>query len=322
MKQKAQRLFRLSILLILFGFCQPLHLINFERNFQIFSSKLFSLTRISIPDFFLTRTNPVNFELSLLNGQPAEKLPTFRAAESDPNQNYKLLQNLVTSAGRLEKLIFHQFQVFLIAFGLILGTIAIAIQQKFSAKQMSGNPRDIQAKNYLRQVGKYPLKNLAELYPIISDSQILINSAGIIQFIGNNILDKLGYTPAELLDQNIKLILGNSDFLFNGKPGKELSGSKIKKTLKGKQGEKIIALLSWSFLRKRNQTQGVILWVTDITEHHQLQAAQRKEKKFYQLAETVPIATFIYQDKQFVYVNSAMETLTGYGKSTLLTMNC
>lgn len=324
MKQKAQRLFRLSILLILFGFCQPLHLINFERNFQIFSSKLFSLPRISLSEFFLTRTNLVNFELSLLNGQPAEKLPTFRVAESDPNQKYKLLQNLVQSSGRLENLISHHFQVFLISVGLILGTIAIAIQQKHSAKAISDKPRDIQAKKYLDRLGNYPLKKLTEIYPIISENQIIINSAGLIQFVGDKLLHELGYIPENLLGKHINYILGKSDFIFTsqGKEKEEKSGHEIKKTLKGKQGDKIIALLSWSFLRKNNQNYGVILWAKDITKYHELQAAKRNEKKFYQLAETVPIATFIYQDKQFVYVNSAMETLTGYGKSTLLTMNC
>ena len=45
------------------------------------------------------------------------------------------------------------------------------------------------------------------------------------------------------------------------------------------------------------------------------------EVKFCTLAETIAAATFIYQDSQLCYVNSALCTITGYSQAELLGMN-
>ncbi len=61
---------------------------------------------------------------------------------------------------------------------------------------------------------------------------------------------------------------------------------------------------------------------TEIIERQQATAALREsELKFRTLAETVPAATFIYQDTKLRYVNPATAAITGYTPEELLSMD-
>lgn len=373
MKKNIHRFVRISILLIICGFCQPLHIISFAEKISIFSAKLFSLTGITISENLGVKSSIIDEKFASINQNKISislhehftknaisalifenkwvKLGAYSDNFNEKKyQNFQLKSALLytgiypevytSKADRLlpppnhfshfshylDDLHIYDFQLFMVISGLTLGGIAIFIYQaKYTANQLKQKKNDFATQSYLNKFAIKTVKNSRIIHPLITDSQIILDASGRIQFIAENLLVKLGYNADELLNNNVNAILGKSDFLFQQNQNIEVKIpeiKQIKKKLKTKQGEKIIALIYWAKIHKNNKLKGVFLLIKDITDSHHLQEARRNEKKFYQLAETVPIATFIYQDKQFVYVNSAMETLTGYGKNTLLAMNC
>jgi PAS domain S-box-containing protein len=67
---------------------------------------------------------------------------------------------------------------------------------------------------------------------------------------------------------------------------------------------------------------GVIGIAVDMTERVQAeQALKESELKFRILAETTPAIITIHQGSRFVYVNPALEVITGYSRQELLAMN-
>lgn len=67
---------------------------------------------------------------------------------------------------------------------------------------------------------------------------------------------------------------------------------------------------------------GVASLVQDVTERHQVEQTLREsEAKFRAVTETTACGIFIYEGTQFVYVNAAAETLTGYSREALTQMN-
>lgn len=68
-----------------------------------------------------------------------------------------------------------------------------------------------------------------------------------------------------------------------------------------------------------NGSFGVIM---DITERKRIERALiESENRFRVTSETAPFVIFIYRDNKAVYVNSAAETVTGFSKAELLSMN-
>ena len=62
--------------------------------------------------------------------------------------------------------------------------------------------------------------------------------------------------------------------------------------------------------------------VTDITERQRAEEAlQESEARFRTLTETTASAIFIYQDEKFIYINPALEAISGYTHDELLQMN-
>jgi diguanylate cyclase (GGDEF)-like protein/PAS domain S-box-containing protein len=254
-------------------------------------------------------------------------LSTVTEPESSTSKSDRLLPPPNHFSHYLDNLHIYDFQLFMVISGLTLGGIAIFIYQaKYPANQLKQKKNDSATQKYLNKIARKTVKNHRIIHPLITDSQMILDASGKIQFIAENLLVKLGYTAEELLNKKVNIILGKSDFLFHHSQSEAVNFTDefkpIKKNLKSKQGEKIVALVYWAKIQAKDKLKGVFLLIKDITDSHQLPEARRNEKKFYQLAETVPVATFIYQDKQFVYVNSAMETLTGYSKTTLSAMNC
>ena len=196
--------------------------------------------------------------------------------------------------------------------------------QKIRNKLIGHRSTDRPTETYLRKLLTQEIKKEPQIQQLIAHNQIMLDSSGTIQFMGENLIEKLGYEPEELFGEKIGLILEDSKFLWNGSDSESIKPGSLRKLqtkFKGKDGQKIYALLSWAAIRKKEMIQGFLLVVKDVTDLHKLQKVSRNAKRFRQLAERVPTATFIYQDKKFIYVNSAMARLTGYNKKFLKNIN-
>lgn len=72
----------------------------------------------------------------------------------------------------------------------------------------------------------------------------------------------------------------------------------------------------------KGEITGVIEMVRDITKRKQAEEALKEsEEKFRKLAETAAAAIFIHKGGKFYYVNSFIESITGYTRDELLTMD-
>jgi diguanylate cyclase (GGDEF)-like protein/PAS domain S-box-containing protein len=240
-----------------------------------------------------------------------------------PDSTQTFLQQFVGSEFDVKYLIPQSSGIIFLWIGATAGGMMILVYGVYKLKQGSIQKIDGQSYTYLTnlltQFKKYP-----EITELITEDQILLDASGTIRFIAKNLVNKLDYEPEEVFQQNIDKILTDRDVLFkldSGQNESSVEPRQIITTLKGKH-KHIPVLMSGVIVKKNGSIEGMVLLVTDITASQELTKAQRDEKRFRQLAETVPMATFIYQDKKFVYVNSAMESLTGYNKATLLTMNC
>jgi len=323
MKLKYKALFRLSILLIvggLFKLCYPTNLDNYVRQEPRLASD-----RQQNLNIVFNQTNLFKIIILPIAQNPINWLHLAQSLENHYFQHNSLQKfvnsefNLdVTSVDKLSK-------KFLLGISLTAASLAGLGYLIYRRQKNHHQTIHSDSAKYLKQVVNQRFKNNSAIKNLISENQILLSSSGEILFVADNLLNKLGYKASEILGAKIDFLLDDSQFIFSKCDSAGHSTdifNQKPKIFKGKKSQNITALVSWLVLQKHNRVQGAILVVTDITDWQQLQVARRNEKRFRQLAETVPIATFIYQEQKFVYVNSAMERLTGYTKEALLTMSC
>lgn len=281
----------------------------------------------------LPRTNKnISSDSLFSKGTAGDSLGDERGIDSQQNDlneqvdsPHKFLQQFVGSEFDVRAFIPQSSTIIFLSIGASVGGLMILGYGVYQRQQGSIQKVDGQSYTYLTNL-LTQFKNYPEITELITEDQILIDGSGTIRFIAESLLKKLDYQPKELFKQNIDRILTDRHVLLKLESRQNRSSTKARQiptNLKGKNQQSIPVLISWSLLRKTaREIEGMVLLVTDITDSQELKKAQRDEKRFRQLAETVPMATFIYQDKKFVYVNSAMESLTGYNKQTLLTMSC
>ena len=136
----------------------------------------------------------------------------------------------------------------------------------------------------------------------------------------------LGYTKDELLAMNFwDVVQPDSQEMVLSRGQERLQGLPLPSTyeLKAltKGGEIRWVEFSPAVIDYQGQPT-FIATIFDITERNRVEEALREsEEKFRLLAETSPAAIFIYQEDQFdryVYVNPAMESITGYSRDELM----
>ncbi len=175
----------------------------------------------------------------------------------------------------------------------------------------------------LQQTTEYPL----DLFDEISISIISTTPQGQILSFNYATCQLLGYSKKELIGKPIAGIFKKTELSLPGLEAKDLTAENsvrnVEKIYLSKQGKKIIVLLSISTMRDgKGEVIGKLYVAQDITDHKRVERdLRRSEKKFRQLAETVNAAAFIYQGRQLRYVNSQTETITGYTREELLSMN-
>jgi diguanylate cyclase (GGDEF)-like protein/PAS domain S-box-containing protein len=175
----------------------------------------------------------------------------------------------------------------------------------------------------LQQTAEYSLDLLEE----ISVSIITTTPQGHILSLNYATSKLLGYSKKELIGKPIAVIFKKTELPLPGLESENLTAEhsvrNIEKVYLSKQGKKVIVLLSISTIRDgKGEVSGKLYVAQDITDHKRVERdLRRSEKKFRQLAETVNAAAFIYQGRQFRYVNSQTEAITGYTRKELLSIN-
>jgi len=137
---------------------------------------------------------------------------------------------------------------------------------------------------------------------------------------------------AQMLDLNLSQVMGGSLQNLIAKADRERCAaflrecvqwrSKVDLGLVGSAGKQIMAELSGSPLQLEDST-GVCLVVTDITERRRAEAALRQnERKLRLITENLRDTVFAYDmNRQLIFVNSTFEILTGYTIGELYARN-
>ncbi len=162
-------------------------------------------------------------------------------------------------------------------------------------------------------------RTLAESTPaamfIVQDGRTLyVNSAAEVI---------LGYTRDELLSMNF-LDLVYPDFREQvtaytlARQRGEAAPSRYEAKIVTKSGAERWVMSSAAAIEQDGRP-AVIGIAFDITDHKlQERALSESEEKFRTVADTTPVAIFLYEGGRFLFVNSMSETLTGYSREELL----
>jgi PAS domain S-box-containing protein len=171
-----------------------------------------------------------------------------------------------------------------------------------------------------------------DLFKLISEHMqeliSLIDSEGIFQYVSPSHRNLLGYAPEHLTGTSCFTYLHPDDL----DPVKKLFQKGFGHFVKNMEAQfryrHILGHYIWIeaegniYADDVGTPAGLILSGRDITERKlYFDALRESEEKFRKLAETAPVAIFIYQDDRFVWANYLMGQLSGYSREELLTLS-
>ncbi len=165
-------------------------------------------------------------------------------------------------------------------------------------------------------------RNAFEHAPI---GMALVSADGRPLQINTALCRMLGYTHDELLPKPITEVMHPDDLASANADRARLLGGEVdsyraERRYLHKSGTIVWVEMGVSLVRDRNgRPLNLVSHLHDITERKLAeQALQESEGKFRTLAETVPVATVIFQGESVRYVNPATTALTGYTREELL----
>ncbi len=153
---------------------------------------------------------------------------------------------------------------------------------------------------------------------------VLVHNNGIIEYANNNATEAIGYVPKDFVGESVlKFIPTEQHQLLIEQMGRRLKGENVKSyeiKIITKSGEIRDYYVNSSDKIKPNENSIVVVLI-DITENKRiLSELKESEKKFKTLAESGPYAVLMYQDNNYIYVNSAAEKLLEYSFDELKSM--
>ncbi|GEM_PF-423399 len=182
-----------------------------------------------------------------------------------------------------------------------------------------------QAETALRE-SENRFRTLAET---ASDAIITIDEHSHMVFVNPAAEAIFGYTQAEMLNASLTLLMPEnlrqqhkeSFKRYHQTGNRHLDWRRVELPGLHKDGREIPLELSFGEFT-RDQKQFITGIARDITERKRAEDALRdSEAKFRSVAETSPCAIAIAENNLFVYVNPALETITGYSSEELLNRN-
>ena len=178
-----------------------------------------------------------------------------------------------------------------------------------------------QAEEALRESEK-KFRSVSEQSP----SMIFINKKGKVVYCNKKCEELMGYSQEEFcsLDFDFSdLISEESKKSVKSAFAKHLKGQEIEPyeyRLVTKGGDELDAIITTKLIQYEGDT-AILGIVTDITRRKKMEdALSESEAKFRALAESAPAAIIIVFGENFIYVNPAFESLTGFTKEEALSM--
>lgn len=147
----------------------------------------------------------------------------------------------------------------------------------------------------------------------------VVEENGLISYTNKKFAELVGYKLHEIIGEHFTKFVAPED-------RKRMEEYHIKRI----KGEEAPSEYEYRCLRKDGETRYVRIKVIKLPENRTLSCkiditeerkAKEMENVFERMANSTAVILFIYQDDYFVYVNPAMEKLTGYSKEELLKMH-
>ncbi|MGL4377078.1 MAG: EAL domain-containing protein [Microcoleaceae cyanobacterium] len=322
-----------TFLLELFGNYTPNKIIKKTINF----TSLFSVNTVNHHSNLLYNQSPLIVSYvsgeNVVNSTVTAVLKNEEHKEifSSPN-GFRLIDY---GNGKMGEFFMFTFAIFL---GLILSKLLKKYHTKFNYPESvtpkilseSAPDKDINISNSCISKNEIdaPEQIMWNLCESMMASIIVVSAENVITFVNQATCQLLGYRKAELIGKSFNFVLHKKkeSLSQDAAPGNTLKKREVQQNYEGiylaKTGKKIRVIVS-SSLQQEGDTNFATLYIAqDITEQKQVERVLRQsEKKFRQLAETVTAAAFIYQGSELRYVNAATETITGYTRNELFTIN-
>ncbi|MEJ5351060.1 MAG: PAS domain S-box protein [Melioribacteraceae bacterium] len=130
-----------------------------------------------------------------------------------------------------------------------------------------------------------------------------------------------GYTRDEFLKISFKEICLDENYSELISSNDEVSVITNLCTQKKKNGDIIFAEIKSNLLEETKEHKLKLIAVYDLTEKIKLEEELKEEKELFRtLADTTTTAIFVYKGEHFVYVNKAVQRISGYSEDELLNM--
>ena len=194
--------------------------------------------------------------------------------------------------------------------------------------QMTDSLLDASKRRELEESLRESEERFRDLYENAPHCDFMADMQGTILMANNTAVELLGYARDDLIGRSVLDLYADTPAgkekarLLNQRieVGEEVDGEELE--MRRADGGTIWVSVTVRLIRNR---QGQLLGrrgVVDITARKRAEEALREsETKFRTLAETSAAAIFIDQGTRFLYVNSALEVITGYSREELLAMD-
>jgi len=159
-----------------------------------------------------------------------------------------------------------------------------------------------------------------------SPSMIFINKKGKVVYCNKKCEEVMGYTQEEFYSHNFDFFnLISEEYKKTVKSAfvKHLEGQEVEPyeyRLVTKGGDELDTIITTKLIQYEGDT-AILGIVTDITKRKKMEdALSESEAKFRALAESAPAAIIIAAGEDFIYVNPAFESITGFTEKEAMAM--
>jgi PAS domain S-box-containing protein len=159
-----------------------------------------------------------------------------------------------------------------------------------------------------------------------SPNMIFINKKGKVVYCNKKCEEVMGYSQEEFCSLNFDffdLISEESKKTVKSAFTKHLKGQEVEPyeyRLVTKGGDELDAIITTKLIQYEGDT-AILGIVTDITRRKKMEdALSESEAKFRALAESAPAAIIILAGEDFIYVNPAFESISGFTEEEALSM--